>query len=319
VPRILFVGDVHATPEELPDCEALFRLVRDVALKEHVDEICLLGDSYHTHGVIRAEVLAFWRRTFKAPFKMRALVGNHDYSGEGSDIHAMIAHEDQITVVDGPVRHRELLFMPYYSDREEFVRAANAEGGRTLICHQTFSGSKYENGFFAEDGVNPDLLSQETIISGHIHTPQSFGKVTYIGAPRWRTLSDANVERAIWLYEFNEDGRILKQKPFDTSKVCRPIRYVLDTPDEPFAGTLDPGCDWRVDVKGPADYVEARKVELSAAGARVRTFKVNTTTPKVRESEGISQAFRRFMGSYTAKHGTPAEQLSSMARERLDV
>lgn len=321
--KILFVGDVHATPEDLDDCRRLMDFVRSVARSEAVDEVCLLGDSYHTHNIIRAEVMAFWRQAFRQmPVSTRVLVGNHDYAGEGSQIHAMMAHEEQVQVVAFPDVEHGILFLPYYSDRTAFVdacRSGYALGGKTLVCHQTFAGSKYENGMYAPDGVDPELVPQSLIISGHIHAPQSFGKVIYLGAPRWRTLSDANTDRAIWLYEFDDAGHVLSTKSFDTGTTCRQIRYVLDTPDEPFAGVLDPRHDWRVDVRGPADYVEARKVFFSGSGARVRTFKTTLAAPRVRESEGIGPAFHSYRTRFVPKFGTPEVRLAELAQERLGL
>jgi DNA repair exonuclease SbcCD nuclease subunit len=316
--RVLFVGDVHATPEELEDCRALFRLVNHLAVEWRADEICLLGDSYHTNNVVRVEVLAFWRETFAlAPVGVSALVGNHDYAGEGSKLHAMAAHHEQIEVVDQPVLRGGILYMPYYSDREAFVADANRLGGTTLVCHQTFAGSKYENGFYAEDGVDPDLLSHELVLSGHIHTPQSFGKVTYVGAPRWRTLSDANVERALWLYEFDYLGRVVSRHSFDTGETCRQIRYVVDTPDDPFTGVLDPRFDWRVDVRGPAAYVEERRKQLAGPGVRLRSFKEERRAPVVRESEGIDVAFAKFAAKFRGRRGTDPEMMVEMVRRYL--
>lgn len=319
--RILFVGDVHATPEELEDCGRLMDLVGRVAGREHAQEIVLLGDSYHTFNVVRVEVMAFWREVFAMKsHHMKALVGNHDFAGEGLAIHSMMAHQEQIQVIFKPHldEKRGILYLPYYSSHEAFLDACTI-GGNTLVCHQTFSGSRYENGMYAPDGIDPELVPQKTIISGHIHAPQSFGKVTYIGAPRWRTLSDANTERAIWLYTFDDDGNVVDRKAFDTGDTCRQIRYVVDTPEEPFSGEIDRRHDWRVDVRGPADYVEARKVALQAAGARVRTFKTERSAPKLRESEGIGAAFRTYLSGYVPKYGTAADMLGAMARERLGV
>jgi DNA repair exonuclease SbcCD nuclease subunit len=322
--KVLLVGDIHATPEELDDVAGLMRLVELTALNEEVDVVCLLGDSYHTHNIIRAEVMAFYRSTFKrwkqlGAFDTIALVGNHDYAGEGQTIHSMMIHEEQVQVVDAPYKRDGVLFMPYYSNRDRFLEDAKDHGGRTLVCHQTFHGATYENGFLAEDGVDPTSLGQYQILSGHIHAPQSFGRVTYIGAPRWRTLSDANTDRAIWVYEFDNDGDVVSKTPVDTGMTCRQIRYVVVTPNAKFGGTLDPGTDWRIDIRGPADFVEEQSKLLSRSGVRVRTFRTDQAIPKVRESEGIDVAFRAYLKKYSSRFGTENEELAVMAKERLNV
>lgn len=312
--KVLYVGDPHVVPEELDDCEALMGFVERTAIEVDADETCILGDLHNTHNIIRAEVLAFWRRWARGK---RLIIGNHDYAGEGLLIHALQAYEEIATVVDRPTMVGGVLYLPYYADRERFVADCSAHPCTFLVCHQTFDGSLYENGFYASDGVDAARLPQKEILSGHIHTPQTFGKVTYIGAPRWRSLSDANVSRSIWLYTFDDDGNAVEKVSFDTGAVCRQIRYVIDTPDDPFEGVLDPRHDWRVDVKGPAEYVQARKEALSGPGVKLRTFKTDTTKVAVRESEGIVPAFRGYLQAYSPKHGTSTDRLGQMATERL--
>lgn len=319
--RGLFVGDIHATPEELGDCEVLMNFVEEIAEREEVDEVCFMGDQHHTHNIIRAEVMAFYRARFKAwrqrRWLTRALVGNHDYAGEGHPVHAMMIYEDIINVVDRPLLVSGRLYLPYYADREKFV--VDAQAGHTLICHQTFEGSMYENGFYAQDGVDPARLPQKHIISGHIHTPQGFDRVKYIGAPRWRSRDDANIDRYIMLYEFTDEGDVVDYVGFSTNDVCRQIKYVLDTPAMPFGGDLDPKVDWRIDIQGPADFVESRKALFQRPGVKVRTFKTDKVVVRVKESEGIATAFHTYLSNHTPKAGTSKERLAKMAAERLHV
>lgn len=316
--RLLLVGDIHAVPEELEDCARLRELVDRTAHGFSVDATVLLGDGHHTHNVIRAEVMAFYREWFKDPKRKISLIGNHDYAGEGNPIHAMQIYEDQIKVIDRPQALGGVLFMSYYADRERFVQDANSfPNTKTLVCHQTFVGSKYENGLPALDGIDASRIPQARIISGHIHTPQSFDNVTYIGAPRWRSLSDANLDRAIWVYDFDADGNVTKCFSVDTGEYCRQVRYVHITPEDLFGGEMDPKHDWRLDISGPSDFVTEQKRLWSKPGVKVRTFVTDRRVARVRESEGIGTAFRKYLKDYTAPNGTSTETLDRMARERL--
>lgn len=323
--RALLVGDVHATPEELEDCQRLVdEVVRVAEDKALVRTVVFMGDLYNTHNVVRVEVLAFWRRAFermaKAGLDVYALVGNHDYAGEGLAEHALMAHADQIEVVEEPMElFPGVLMLPYVSGQDAFERLCSDNASTTVLCHQTFEGSKYENGFFAPDGMDPNLIPQKFVISGHIHTPQAFDKVTYIGAPRWRTLSDADVPRSIVLVEFDEQGNVASRQDYSTGSVCRQICYRLDTPEAPIEGGLAAGVDWRVDIKGPADWIERRKKELAGPGVRIRTFSTTKAAPKLRESQGIGTAFASYLKSHTAKYGTPTGVLEAFAKERLGV
>ena len=106
---------------------------------------------------------------------------------------------------------------------------------------------------------------------------------------------------------------------FDTGTVCRQIKYILDTPAEPFVGVLDPRHDWRIDVKGPPAYLDARKKELSAPGVKVRTFNTDGKALAVKESEGVDRAYQTYLNLYVPKCGTPLEVLRTMTQERLNV
>lgn len=321
--RALLIGDVHATPDELDDCQALIGLIRQVIELEEVENVIFLGDQYNTHSVMRVEVLAFWREAFtklKWLDNIWALTGNHDFCGEGLAIHALMAHEEQVTVVDKPTFvFPGVLALPYFSDLEAFRKECSLRPvPPTLICHQTFQGAQYDNGMYAPGGVDPESIPEKTVISGHIHKPAQFGKVTYIGAPRWRTLSDANIDRAIWIYEFDNEGNVVGRKGFDTSVACRKICSLTDSPEAPVdSAVLTSSADWRIDVKGPADWIEKRKKELAGPGVRLRTFNTTKATPKLRESEGIDKAFDGFLKKYTPKYGTDRAILERMARERL--
>ncbi len=339
--KVLVVGDLHATPDELGDCRNLIDLILKVCRQEEVTEVWWTGDQHHTHAVLRVEVLHWFKVAFKAlkaeGINSVCLVGNHDQANPGSKAHAMMAYQYDpgVKVIDVPTVHRGVLMVPYMHTQEEFVEAcgkfvqgtewrdqdneAHYWGPRTVFCHQTFDGSTYENGFLASDGFDPNLVPQELIISGHIHTGQEFGKVWYVGAPRWRSLSDANVERSIWLLEF-DGGKLTDRRPFSTGDTCRQIKHLDDTPDSPVVLPLDPAHQWRIDIRGPADWCQSRKLQLKAAGARIRTFPTQVSSAgKVRESEGIEKAFKAFLGVFQSKHGTPLEALELMAKERLSV
>lgn len=330
--RVLVVGDMHAVPDELEDCSKLAQFIIETAEKEEIKEVWFTGDQHHTHAVVRLEVMHWWKVCFKAlkqrGLKVVCLVGNHDQASPGSSVHAMMAY-DGILVVDTPAVRHGVLMLPYMHTQDEFVAACRkhgpsldehddpVEGLPTVFCHQTFDGSTYENGFLASDGFDPNLIPQELIVSGHIHSGQEFGKVWYVGAPRWRTLTDANTERAIWALTF-EGGHLTSRTPYSTGEVCRQIKHVDDTPENPVQLPLDLRHQWRVDIRGSADWCQARKTELAASGARVRTFPTQVSTlGKVRESDGIGRAFKSYMEAYQPKYGTEMVVLQSMAVARL--
>jgi hypothetical protein len=334
----LLVGDPHVTVEDLEDCEGLVDCIL-VALKveKSVSAVVLMGDLHHNHAIVHVDVIAFWRRAIlrileQVP-RVIILRGNHDAPTSGSEAHALMAYTDMrgVTVVDEPMVIDNIAFMPYMAERDRFVVTARTVSLRdidpfktpTLICHQTFDGSRYENGFFAGDGIDPSLIPMAHVISGHIHAPQSFGKVWYPGAPRWRTVSDANTERAVYAQDFSDDGVPIVARRHSTHLHCRAIwkttvknGQVVEGP-----GLDDPrvvaGDQWHVDIYGAADANRTLAATITRPSTHVRCFDTDIQAPKVRESEGIDVSFRSFIGSYRPRHETPVAVLEKMAAERF--
>ena len=314
--QLLLVGDPHVVPSELPDCWRLVDLVEQVLTTHPQARVCWLGDQHHTHGVIHLPVMQFWLQAFArlgGRDRNLALVGNHDQAGRD---HVMDAYHGLCEVAYPRLELEDVALVSYQPSIEEFLSAAGA--GKTLICHQSIDGSRYENGAYCHDAVKPEQIPFEQIISGHIHSPQEFGKVWYPGAPRWRTLSDARTqERAIWLVTF-EGGRIVSRQPFITGQHCRPIRAGLYTPDDPLIN-IDAGADWRIEVRGPADYVSRRRAELAGPGRKLKSFVTDRAKIEVKESEGVERSLERFINAFTAPHGTPTVRIKTLVAQRLGI
>lgn len=310
--RLLLVGDPHAIPSELDDCQRLVDLIANHTF----DRVVFLGDQHHTHGVVHLSVVSFWRRAFERLGGSRRvvfLVGNHDKelrhaAHPGCSVAEV--YRDVATVVTPSAVIDGIGFLSHFPDPEEFVREANSLDTATLICHQTFVGALGDAGFVMPDGVDPEALLQRHVISGHLHTPQSFGKVWYPGAPRWRTLSDAPVtDRHVWLVTFDH-GIEIHREPVSTSDACRPVRSVEDSQESPVdLESLTPGVDWRVTVVGTPTYVVARKSAF-VGRAKINVRYVRESAPKVRESDGPERSLRTFLSTFDPPRGTSRERLS---------
>lgn len=176
--RTLLIGDVHATAPELKDCAALFNLIVRTITEKKIACVVFMGDLFHNHRTIDLYVQDFYYKQFQIISEMvetYALVGNHDQAGAGDEsIHALRVFENLINIIDEPIARAQWCAIPFMGDRHAFEAAAKTlyyEGNQSkpLLCHQTFDGSKYENGFPAKDGVDPAAIPFKQIIAGHIH------------------------------------------------------------------------------------------------------------------------------------------------------
>ena len=321
--KYLLVGDVHATANDLDDCRALMDLVVETA-KDNEAKIIFLGDLYDTHGIISSEVLKFWHDTFARlailSIPSVSLVGNHDKVMSGnSGAHSLISHVKDTLVVDKGMIIDGIAFVPYVHDKEEFVKTCNSLDSDTLICHQSFEGAQFENGFFDPTGVDQALIKQKKVIAGHIHKPAILEKVRYIGSPRWRTKSDANIDKEIVLVDL--DDPLATEWQYPTSTVCRKVHAFEDRKEsQPDFTNVKPKDRVYVDIYGDEAYIKTRKEELSQSGYRIRTFKdQSTSVSTIKESDGIGKAFNKWINIFKPKNGTPTDILKKIIQERVNL
>lgn len=332
--RLLLVGDPHVTVEELGDAQGLLDGVRALYDQLGPDKVIFMGDMHHNHAVTRVEVTDFWLRNL-ARFPKGSVVlilGNHDRPNDASSTaHALQSYTnlamvvDRTTCLDGAAG---VFLAPYYHSKGDLVESMQIfdKSVKVLLCHQTFDGSRYENGFFAPDGLDPRILGLHKVISGHIHTSQILnwedGWVHYIGSPRWRSISDANVDKSITLYDTEADTF----QNFDTQNWCSPIGKAtlinvsqLDT--VPFVS--NPKARLHIDVVGAKADVEVQTALIKAQvpRAKIRPVYTDQSNKKlsVTESEGVFNALRRYVASFKPMHGTPSALLQDMVVRRLNV
>jgi len=271
--RFLFVGDPHARVSNLDEMQKLVDFLCTMTVRDRFDFIFLAGDLFNDHAVVRLEVAQFWRDSLKklaSSYKqVIILVGNHDMAGSkqmerGINSLDLVAEGIQgVKLVGTPFASfgkGEVAFLPYYSNEEEFLSAAEMlykEGGtRVLLCHQTFNGAMYDNGFYAPGGFDVDKVPQKHVISGHIHTAQEFGKVWYPGTARWENRNDANQEKGVWDVIVTDEG--VQKTLIPTKDVVTPIIELIikegeATPDLPQFGKV------YVELIGTSEWIKKTK------------------------------------------------------------
>lgn len=257
--KILAVGDLHVQVNNLQYTRVLFDNLLNLSLKRKVDVVIFLGDLFHTHAVVRQEVVDELQRgfyNFKANgIKTISLVGNHDgispYSINTNAVSLTLKH--LTNVIDCPTDTNQnvfyildksskslLAFMPYEYNPELFVNNSKlilqkasceediSQYRKYLFCHQPFQGACYENGYgCVEPSPSPnDLYEYDLIISGHIHKRQVLnnGKVFYVGTPRPVSMSEVNDDKIVVLLDASTGNIDL----IPTKELGMPHYYLLN-------------------------------------------------------------------------------------------
>lgn len=315
--ELIVVGDVHATPTELEECQRLLEFILAISKQRPAARVVFLGDQTDKNDSLSVRVMEFWRHVAQTlDGKAVFVVGNHDQVFGGSQMSAMSACRDVALVVDSSERIGPAWLVAYSATSEQFLSRCG-DGGGLLICHQDLAGASYDNGMRSRSSLVPPAAFPQ-VISGHLHVPQEFGRIWYPGAPRWRSARDASVsERAVWWVSVADDGSIADRIAHPTSSVSRRIRIVREVEGGAQASDLDDKAI--VEVSGSPEYVQRRKRELMETGARFRGLPQVKSAPVVRESAGIADSIRAHVASFRPPNGTSPERLIAEIRKRMGV
>lgn len=311
--RVLFIGDPHAVANELDDCRRLIDLVYETCSSYSVDLIVFLGDLHHNHGLIDAEVQYFWIESFNRLNNLKVPIyiinGNHD-SPNNKATKASALHAYSVkTIINQPICFDDFLFCPYTSDESKLINWSNQYPKTpVLVCHQTFKGAVYENGVAALDHFDQNKLSQKLIISGHIHTPMEISgvnRVVYIGAPRWRSVKDANLDRFLRLITF-KNGEISEDVKIRTSTHCTPIYALEDKESSPLDLKPLNNAKYVIDIHGSESFVNSRRGLYPYARVRAYPTKKNII---LKESEGLDKAMSKWINEFKPPNNTNKQEL----------
>jgi DNA repair exonuclease SbcCD nuclease subunit len=304
--KTLRLGDPHVTVSNLDESDRLMEFVCKTAFEKKVDRVEILGDLFDTHAVVRAEVLAFWTKWFGVLCGVKGdnyvqtvvLVGNHDQKGNKeseSDIHALVPFRnfhEHLKIIENPslIPNGDgsgyVAYMPHISGAENFLRKAtllselklSEKKASYVVCHQTFLGATYENGIFAEDGIDINLVPFDHIISGHIHKSQTIGKCFYPGTARYLKSTDANQKKGFYIFE--------DEKPVEfvsTEDVVIPMYTItLTEPEE--VPELNPRSKTVLELHGSSQWISKIKKQYKTK-ASIRSFPSDRKAPKVDASK----------------------------------
>lgn len=314
--KILRMGDPHAKIGNLDEMKSLVTFVVSKAKEHKVDRVEILGDLFHTHAVLRLEVIDFWvwaLDQLNDTCETIVLVGNHDRSGDAnSTSHALnifgLMNRKNVKIIDKPTQIGVFGYVPYLHDSGDFIRAATElgnSGTKVLVCHQTFEGSKYESGIYAPDGIPTgswaDLFSH--VISGHIHSEQIFGHFIYPGTARWDTVTDANRRKGIWIFDHSPDGLIVSSEFISTEGVCSPIKLFTYSEGDKEAPKWESNARVAVELVGSSLWIAQQK-EIFKGKCSIKTKITDTKKSESRKTGGSLEHFLKnaFVSTMDREH-----------------
>lgn len=290
--KSLLIGDLHAQLSNLGDTELLGNFIVETIKSNGVRSVIFTGDIYHNHAVLRQEIIKVVQEIMQKvsdavmPGQIYVVVGNHDgmspTDATVNSVRQTLGHIVQVVDINA-VENGKFTMVGFEATEEKFLKKLEGtDPNNILICHQTFDGAKYENGFYAPGGFNAALVPQRIILAGHIHSHQLIGKVTYLGTPRAVTFGEArdlNKDdcpwKGIYIVESENDGNVTF-KFLETPKTIKRY-YTLsitegqeNIPLTHVQVSTEGNSELRVTVNGSQDFYDKTCQEYATAANKVQ-------------------------------------------------
>ena len=235
--KYLVIGDPHVTHGSLDKIALLFDMIEDFGLP-----VIILGDLFDTKEIIRGKCFNYvFNRLKKSKLKFIILVGNHDWFNLDCQDHSLQALKalDNVDVVDQPTMIKQMYFLPYYDDLQQFYKAANDpafERSKVLFMHQGVIGFDYGNGFVADGNGHGEITVDKIrpykkIISGHFHKFAEHENLTFLGTPFSHTFGETDQTKYIAVFDEDDNSLELMETPFPRHRSLE-IDLSVDNPQK---------------------------------------------------------------------------------------
>lgn len=224
--KILISADWQADFSNLDQCELAKQEVFQLAIRNHVKLIIIVGDAKQQYNPVDTRVVRFWMGFILEAKEMglavHFLLGNHDRIGQYADAQnwLSILSAAGAETYDSPtavnlVGDVDLYYLPYISSLEKLKKAAKglareaktSRNPRLLFFHCDIYRAKYSlvssetsKTSFTVDDLYPERYHY--CIGGHLHLAQQLRKnVMYVGNPFACDWGEANQQKRYLLFD----------------------------------------------------------------------------------------------------------------------
>lgn len=219
-PLAVLISDVHYSLANLELSDKAFRAAIGKAAELGVPLIDC-GDLTNDKAILRGEVVNRLIETFKYAQEMGVsiycLIGNHSLLNEKAHVHALNFLSPYATIIDTCRSFHALpyvTFIPYQHDLSEhldlYLQVCKGLKHKIIIMHQGVKGAFMGDYIQDKSSIDPELLKDFTVFSGHYHRHQTVGTVTYIGNPFTMSFGETKDGTKGYLI-INEDGSYTRE------------------------------------------------------------------------------------------------------------
>ena len=290
--KVICLGDKHLKISRFDLALRYLSWAEELIAKEKPDIVVDLGDTFDGHAILRAEIKNEFRRHIDTILASGVatyyyVLGNHDFFRPNSaQYHALKDWEgvENLVIVDKVYDNGTMTFVPYLPDHTTFPKKTS----RICFAHQTFVGADYGNQR-PEIGVVSEDVSAEVIISGHIHKPQSFGKVIYPGSAYSQNLDDLGQVKQVLIFdtETYEKRFVTVPLPMWFKHSCTlSNKFDIDCLHNDVLVSVFPGNHWVLEITGPKaeilSYLSSLRFKELQSRIDIRIMPIFTDNKKQR-------------------------------------
>lgn len=316
--KVLLVGDTHCTAESIKECESLYNLIYESAVKYKPNIVVFCGDDLDSFGypsIITQHFLVEQAQRLQELCPVVFILGNHSFSPNYPEKHSLLPLKflKNTIVVDCPMSFHGMDFMPFRKDKYQFERETNSLPNNILFCHQPFLGAVYESGWEDEDGLEVEKVKHSTIISGHIHKSAQLGACWYPGSPRWLKKSDANEEKFIYIWD-SENNDVFKISTWPAVTKMK----ALELTEKDVVPSLDEiNTKYFVTLKGDFQFCQ-KTSNLIGNKAEIKIVLNKQKKSQVKQEDTIELSLKQYIdNNFNSKFDIPKDVLINEINKRL--
>lgn len=198
--KVGIISDIHLSDNPRDKYRHDFMLSLPQRLNDAgCEALMVLGDlteekDRHAAPLVNAVADHFHDIAFTHKFPVLILRGNHDGVSPNDPFFGFLNNMPGVTFVVHPREARNLpkpwpdllgnsLLLPHARDYAFEWEGLDFEKRRFIFAHNTFAGAASEHGHKLSGIPTSVFPPRAVVVSGDVHTPQSLGVVTYVGAP----------------------------------------------------------------------------------------------------------------------------------------
>jgi len=210
--------------------------------ESNIKMIFQVGDFFNSRKSVNMKTYhivkeRFLKKLEKLDIFLYVLSGNHDlYYTTSSEITTLSVIEEfkNVMVVKKPemvtISGFNIGMIPWLSnekDIENFKTFVNNNNPHIIMGHFEFAGFEVVKGYVKSSGIDSSIVSNfKDVYSGHYHTKQVQGNITYVGTPYEKDWGDYNIDK-FW-HEYDIDKRRLIPVKNDNK-----LHYVINYDENP--------------------------------------------------------------------------------------